>query len=605
MDSRYNENPLDTYPEMVRDLFLTYVLPALIAAAIGFAAFVVIRYRRRRSAERQITGQDGSLTQLRTIKLKRGQRASDANPAMPAVTLLQLPAKKLIPTLKSPDGTWTYAGEDLDEPHVAILGRSGVGKNETLLDPAALNAIFYRPDPVIVNDVKGAMFRRFGGRISCRQYRYTFDPRHKRSSAVNLVQNRRMAEHTAAALYPIGGEKVKIYNRKARTVFLALVEDIGYEQASLSEVYRVASDPVKLKALAERDPRVGGVIGGENQTFAGDVTNSLTAPLEPLEDETVSRVFNPSPDQPTLSEKMVVWIVIPEGLEEVLGPLAGALLRNLYERAKAVPNSVRFMVDEAGSCLAFDDLARYMAVGRGRGVYFTLVLQDISQLVAKIGLDNTRSALGSAGVHYWGPSNDPATMRYVSELSGSAQVPRARYEHRGFSRTWRQFLTREGAPYVWEYPDRAAIEPQHVNGLPKGMWYRYAGDPHRIRLIIPAPMHEWAEKALPEKRRIRISGLPSLPKKPSVDVQKKGRAGAQMDAQPPEETLAQEPTSPEEPAAPRAEDPDEAAGVRDGRPAEDGAAPNGRACPSCELAISSKTARFCEDCGGRLHAERA
>lgn len=150
---------------------------------------------------------------------------------------------------------------------------------------------------------------------------------------------------------------------------------------------------------------------------------------------------------------------------------------------------------------------------------------------------------------------------------------------------------------MWEYPDRAVIEPQHVNGLPKGMWYRYAGDPHRIRLVVPAPMHGWAEEALPEKRRIRISGLP---KRPPAGAQ----AGAQASAQPPEEAPAHKPASPK-PTQPRPENLDGAAEGRDGKPADDGATLNGRACPSCESIISSATARFCEGCGGRLRAKRA
>ena len=328
-----------------------------------------------------------------------------------------------------------------------------------------------------------------------------------------------MARRTAAALYPTAGEKVKIYNRLARALFLALAEHLRYGRSGIDEVYRLASDRRALERLAEEDVRIAGIVGGQNKTLAGDIVSSLTAPLEPLRDENVARAFRSCPDQADLSAKVVVWIIIPEGMEEELGPLAAAIMRNLYERAKTSPRPVRFFVDEAASCLAFDDLAQYVAVGRGAGVYFTLVLQDISRLSAKIGRENTLSVLGSAGVHYWGPTNDPETARYVSGLSGTTEVARAVFEHYGFGRKWRQFWSDKGAPYEWRYFERAVLLPEHVTGCPKGWWYRYAGDPHRIELVIPTPMYEWPKGSLPKKVRPRYRGVPKqAPRPPERNV---------------------------------------------------------------------------------------
>lgn len=565
--------------------------PVAVAAA---GSGLTLRYRRRRRVERRIAGEDASLSGLAALRLKPVQKASERNPAMPAVTVAKLPAKKLAPALRDAGGRWTFPGGPVNEPHVAVLGRSGSGKNEGLVDPATMNAVFWRPEPVVINDAKGAMFAKFGPRIGCLQYPYTFDPGHALSAAINLVQTRRMAEHTAAALYPLGNEKVKIYHRLARALFLLLVGHIGYERASLEAVYRLAADRERLEELAEKDSEVASIIGGENKTLVGDVLSSLLAPLEPLRDEHVARVFRSCPDQPDLAEKIVVWIVIPEGMEEVLGPLAGALLRNLYERAKEVPNAVRFVVDEAGSCLAFDDLARYLNVGRGRGVYFTLVLQDVSQLAAKIGLDNTRSALGSAGLHFWGPSNDPATTHYVSDLSGTARVARARFETYGLRRTWEQFWSSSGAEYSWEYRDRAVVEPHHVNGLPLGHWYRYAGDPMAIRLVVPAPMHEWIGDVLPARAKVGFGGIP-----PAAEPDELPETTEPERSDPEPSGVGEDP--PLRVPEPAPKPPGGAEARRDPSPPGGfGAEEKGRRCPSCESPVASETAGFCAECGCRL-----
>lgn len=580
-------------------------VPALVAASCGFLA---LRYRHRLSVEARITGEDGSMTNLRRLRVPRGQKASRVHPGMPAVTVRRLGAKKALSRIGSTGGVWHYAGEDLDEPHVAILGRSGVGKNETLFDPAVLNAVFHRPGAVVINDVKGAVFGKFGRRISCPQYRYTFDPRHESSAALNLIATPEVARRTATALYPTKGEKVKIYNRLARALFLALAEHLGHGRSSIVELHRLASDRPRLEALAEEDPRVAGIVGGENKNLVGDVVSSLTAPLEPLEEGNVARVFASQGDQPDLSEKTVVWVIIPEGMEEDLGPLAAAVLRTLYERAKTVPEPVRFFVDEAGSCLALDDLARYLAVARGARVYFTLVLQDLSQLAAKIGWDNTRSVLGSAGAQYWGPTNDPETARYVSELSGMTEVARAVYEHHGLGRGWRQLFSGRGAPHEWRYHERAVLLPEHVTGCPKGWWYRYAGDPHRIELVIPTPMYEWPEKSLPEEARPRYRGVPPRAADPSrstvgcrsvsasvTEPAKATRKGLK-------EVPGEDPGSPQTPAS-------EPPPARTGNPegvTEEGAArqraQGSSGSPSCDGCGqgANETWSWCPQCGARL-----
>lgn len=587
---------LTRLPEYLVHLLFYYILPGFLVLMILWGIYVGFRYRRRRRYEERVTGRQGSLTQLRDVKLGKGEKASEWNPAMPAVVVSRLPAEKLVVALKDCRGYWTYPGGPVGEPHVAILGRTGSGKNETLFDPAVYNALFFRPDPVVINDVKAAVFRKYFERVSCDQYPFSFDPAFSHSAAINLVQTREMAEQTAASLYPIGGEKVKIFNRLARALFLRLCERIGYGEASLERVHRIASDRAGLETLAKTDPGVGAIIGGENRALAGDVMSSLLAPLEPLADPYVAKVFRACPDQPSFLEKMVVWIVIPEGKEEVLGPLAAALMRNLYERAKKVPRPVRFFVDEAGSCLAFDDLARFLQVGRGAGVYFSLVLQDISQLYEKIGVHNTNSALGGAGVQFWGPSNDPATTSYVSGLSGETPVSRAVYEDRCRKLMWRQLLDGgEGAPYRWETRVRAVIERQHVSGLPKGTWYRYAGDPHRIRLLMPAPMHAWPEDALPPKVEPRFRGIPEwLPAAarealPDLESGIPGREPSEADRPFEERPPSGERGSPEDAPRPRPvplPEEDQRGGCR--------------TCPVCGAEVVSDVARFSECCGARL-----
>jgi type IV secretory pathway TraG/TraD family ATPase VirD4 len=439
---------------------------------------------------------------------------------------------------------------------------TGAGKNQALLDPTAWNVLRYREESAVVVDVKGDLIDKFAYRTRAPQFAYSFLEEHDLSSAINLIETPKMAATTAAALYPVKGVKVPAFNQGARRLFEALTQLLGYSESNMVELYRLLLDEKRMFELAETSERLAQALRGKNEKIISDVITSASLPLAALERPEVARVFAPDPEtpQPKFREQEIVWVCIPQDNEDI-ALLVGAILDNLYNRAVKSRRGTYFLVDEAGSCLTIENLAKYLSIGRGLGAYFFLMLQDISQLQDRIGSAKTRSVLGNAGVQFWGKSQDPETARYVSDLSGNVQVRRAIYEHDGSERAWKQMFSDKGAPYSMREETRSGLLPEHVHGLPKGWWYAYEGDPHGIEVLIPAPMLRWEDRALPAPTPCAIFGIP----------QKRSRKALP-------------------PAA--AEEPDEDRGGNEGLP-------DSRACPGCGHSISA-TARFCESCGGRL-----
>jgi hypothetical protein len=517
-------------------------------------------YRQRRRKERRLTGKEGSVRNVENLALPRGARAHEVNPALPAVRVRKEPApyKKISSTEK----LWWVAGKDYDDPQMVAIGMTGAGKNQALLDPTTWNVLRYRDESAVIMDIKGDMIAKFAYRTRARQFAYSFLEEHDLSSAINLIETPKMAATTAAALYPVKGVKVPAFNMGARDLFEALAEALGYSKSNIVELFGYLKKPEAMNELARSNERLREALTGENRKFISDVISSARLPLAALNRPEVARVFSPEADspQPHFREKVVVWVCIPQDSDDV-ALLAGAIVHNLYNRAVKSRRGTYFLVDEAGSTITIENLDRYLQVGRGMGTYFFLMLQDISQLQDKIGSAKTRSVLGNAGVQFWGKSQDAETARYVSDLSGKVQVRRAIYEHDGSERAWKQMFSDKGAPYSMREETRAGLLPEHVHGLPKGWWYTYEGDPHAVELMIPAPMHEWEDRALPAAAPCTILGIP----------QKRSRKSLP-------------PTAAEEPAEEHGRDEESS---------------DGRVCPGCEYLVSA-TARFCESCGGRL-----
>jgi len=546
--------------EIVSAFAEDHVLLALVFVGALLAYSYASTYRQRRRKERRLTGKESSVRNVENLALSHGGRAHEVNPALPAVRVRKEPApyKKISSTEK----LWWVAGKDYDDPQMVAIGMTGAGKNQALLDPTAWNVLRYRNESAVIMDVKGDMIARFAYRTRAQQFAYSFLETDMRSSAINLIETPKMAAVTAAALYPVKGVKVPAFNMGAQDLFEALAETLGYSRSNIVELFRYLRKPKAMNELARTNERLRVALTGENRKFISDVITSARLPLAALNRPEVARVFAPDPDtpQPHFREKEVVWVCIPQDSEDV-ALLAGAIVHNLYNRAVKGRRGTYFLVDEAGSTITIENLDRYLQVGRGLGTYFFLILQDISQLQDKIGVAKTRSILGNAGVQFWGKSQDAETARYVSDLSGNVQVRRAIYEHDGSERTSKQMFSDKGAPYAMREETRAGLLPEHVHGLPKGWWYAYEGDPHGIELLIPTPMHEWEDRALPAPAPCTILGIPRR-----------------------RSPRALPPAAAEEPA---------------GEHDRDEGSPDGRACPGCERPVSA-AARFCESCGSRL-----
>lgn len=437
-----------------------------------------------------------------------------ADPNAPGVTIRSVedPAR----TISSTEGIWHVAGKDYHVPHLSAYASTGIGKNEHLLNPSAWNIIAHRPESVVINDLKGDMVEEFLDHApeGVSQWVFSFMEDHtfveerEGFSAINLIETPKMAATTAAALYPVEGVKVPIFNQGARDLFEALARALGYSESNLVDLYKTLKDREKLEELAERAPGVRAAIGGANEKFAGDIITSARLPLSALEREEVARVFAPDQDskQPDFRSKQIVYVCIPQDSQSI-ALLAGAIHDNLVNRATASRRGTYFLLDEAGSCLTIENLAKYLGIGRGLGAYFFLVFQDMAQLEDRIGRARAHSALGNARVQFFGQTGELATAEYLSRLSGTVRVGRRHY--RDEPSLLRRMAEMFGAaPFEYREEERPRVKPEHLIECPAGVFYVHARD-GGTEMVVTPPWHTWRGQVLGESRDPIIEAVPS------------------------------------------------------------------------------------------------
>lgn len=521
----------------------------------------------------------------------------------PAVTVRQIERPER--SIGSVQSKWHILDKDYDVEHVVMHAASGSGKNQGGFNEAAWNIIGFRDESAVLMDPKADLLNEFLRHAPGEQFVYSLiapnsaDEEagrlvHNSSSALNLVATPELAEATAAALYPIEGAKQPIFPQGARRAFTALAEVLGYDQTNILEIYEVLQDEELIKKLEKKSPRLRRAFSMEGENFRGSVLGTATIPLSPLENWRVARAFVPEPGalQIDFRTKQTAYICMPSDPASVdaLGPLAGALVAALYSIATNARRGTRFLIDEAASFLTIEHLASYMSLGRGQGVRFLLVLQDVSQLYSRLGKERAEEALGNPGLHIFGGTSSAATANYLADRSGTVMTRRYVYEDEpGMVRTVRRYSGT--AEYDVREEERQGIRPEHVRELEQGSfiaWERGAG---LAELVHTVPWYEYAGLALGEAGTPQVVGL-GPERRPVPEPRQKAEPEPQPEPDPPANDQGQpEPTA--EPEQPTNTDtqPDDHPEVPDYLDMP--------TCPSCGY-TATPDAKFCADCGGRL-----
>lgn len=128
-------------------------------------------------------------------------------------------------------------------------------------------------------------------------------------------------------------------------------------------------------------------------------------------------------------KKMVIYLIVHDE-KETYYPLVTLFIKQLYESVineargnkGRLPIPVNVIIDEAGNCPPFKNIAPMLTAGRSRGVRFTLAVQDTSQLVEKYGKDIANTIQNNCTNTVYLLGSQPETLKRFSEMCGNKQV---------------------------------------------------------------------------------------------------------------------------------------------------------------------------------------
>lgn len=129
-------------------------------------------------------------------------------------------------------------------------------------------------------------------------------------------------------------------------------------------------------------------------------------------------------DKPT-----AIFIRIPDELE-IRHPLGTLFVSQLYKRLVEKADSqggklkrhVYFLLDEFGNMPKFTNFGATLAVARGRGIYYEIVLQSYSQLTGKYGEQEGKIIRDNCPIQVYVGSDEFGTNKEFSELLGNKTI---------------------------------------------------------------------------------------------------------------------------------------------------------------------------------------
>lgn len=128
-------------------------------------------------------------------------------------------------------------------------------------------------------------------------------------------------------------------------------------------------------------------------------------------------------------KKMAIYLIVHDE-KETYYPLVTMFIKQLYESVineargnkGRLPIPVNVIIDEAGNCPPFKNIAPMLTAGRSRGVRFTLAVQDTSQLVEKYGDHIATTIQNNCTNTVYLLGSQPETLKRFSEMCGNKQV---------------------------------------------------------------------------------------------------------------------------------------------------------------------------------------
>ena len=423
--------------------YTPYTLRCMFTFTIAYVLGIGIYYSQKRNYQRGVEHGSAKWGDARAISRKCQQSPPSNNKLMTQNVKIGLNAKKHRRNLNT-----------------LVCGGSGAGKTRYYCKPNLMQA----NTSFVILDPKGEILRDTGGLLKAKGYEIrvldliSMEKSHCYNPFVYLQSDndvQRLVTNLFKSTTPKGAQaQAPFWDTAASMLLLALIFYLRYEAPEEEQNFPMVMEMLRAGAIEDEEDNRPTPLdnlfsdlemenpdhiavkyyhnyhSGSAKTIQS-IQITLAARLEKFNLESLAAMTQTDElDLPSMGEKKVaLFALIPDNASSfnfLVSILYTQLFLQLFYSADHVhggslPVPVHFLMDEFANVSLPDDFDKILSVMRSRGVFVSIILQNLAQLKALFE-KQWESIVGNCDEFLYLGGNEQSTHKYVSELLGKETI---------------------------------------------------------------------------------------------------------------------------------------------------------------------------------------
>ena len=358
--------------------------------------------------------------------------------------------------------------------HNLVVGTTGTGKSAYYLGTTIqMNAKSQTKSSMVINDLKGELFSRHSKMLQEEGYnvikldlrnphisdRYNplsliWDLYHEyqKSKEANIIDRVSVyINEIASILCPIGQGDQQQWSKGAqaiiKSIIWGLLEDsvvpdfnVTKEMFTILQISNIVNRQKNsledfLRHRNKHSPvfdYAGMILDNPSEKTVGSYYATLSTALEGFLEPGLQKITSATDIDVTklALEPTAVFIVIPDELKtrNIVGTMIVSQIYNYLTfqasqlKDEKLPKNVYFLLDEFGNLPIIPNFPQWVALSRGRGIFFNLIVQADSQLESVYGKNDAKTIIQNCHLQMLLGANEIETLKRFGELFGKYTI---------------------------------------------------------------------------------------------------------------------------------------------------------------------------------------
>lgn len=360
------------------------------------------------------------------------------------------------------------------QQHCLVVGTTGTGKSAYYLGVTIqMNAMSKTKSSMVINDLKGELFSKHSKMLEEQGYNVIkldlrnphisdrYNPlsliwdlyhQYQETNEQNVIDRVSVyINEVASILCPIGQGDQQQWSQGAQAIIKSIIwgilEDSTIPEFGITKdmftILQISNIVNRQKSSLEDFLRhrnkyspvfdyAGMILDNPSEKTVGSYYATLSTALEGFLEPGLQKITSATDIDVTklALEPTAVFVIIPDELKtrNIVGTMIVSQIYNYLTfqasqlPGEKLPKNVYFLLDEFGNLPIIPNFPQWVALSRGRGIFFNLIVQADSQLESVYGKNDAKTIMQNCHLQMLLGANEIETLKRFEDLFGKCTI---------------------------------------------------------------------------------------------------------------------------------------------------------------------------------------